>query len=121
MKQQKILLYYIHVCTLISLQIYILRDHNIHKCLGQLGCFHNNLISTSVKEKRSNHTDFDHGIYDNLLFRSKKTKMSLSHGQLLVHCIRVLDSYNSDTQSVEEHVNKYLKNNQVRAGVHSQV
>uniref|UniRef100_K1Q724 Cilia- and flagella-associated protein 99 n=1 Tax=Magallana gigas TaxID=29159 RepID=K1Q724_MAGGI len=39
--------------------------------------------------------------------------MSLSHGQLLVHCIRVLDSYNSDTQSVEEHVNKYLKNNQI--------
>lgn len=76
MKQQKILLYYIHVCTLISLQIYILRDHNIHKCLGQLGCFHNNLISTSFceREKRSNHTDFDHDIYDNLLFRSKKNQ-----------------------------------------------
>ncbi|XP_022343302.2 cilia- and flagella-associated protein 99-like isoform X1 [Crassostrea virginica] len=39
--------------------------------------------------------------------------MSFSHGQLLVHCIQVLDSYNSDIQSVEEHVNKYLKNNQI--------
>lgn len=27
-----------------------------------------------MKEKRSNHTDFDHGIYDNLLFRSKKNQ-----------------------------------------------
>lgn len=52
MKQQKILLYNIHVCTLISLQIYILRDHNIHKCLGQLGCFHNNLMSTSFCERK---------------------------------------------------------------------
>ncbi|XP_061186311.1 cilia- and flagella-associated protein 99-like isoform X2 [Saccostrea echinata] len=39
--------------------------------------------------------------------------MSLTHGQLLVHCIQVLDTYNGDMQSVEEHVNKYLKNNQI--------
>ena len=45
--------------------------------------------------------------------------MSFSHGQLLVHCIQVLDSYNCDIQSVEEHVNKYLKNNQVRNPVSS--
>ncbi|OWF41505.1 cilia- and flagella-associated protein 99-like [Mizuhopecten yessoensis] len=34
---------------------------------------------------------------------------SLSHGQLLVHAVRVLDTYNRDMQSVEEHVNKCLK------------
>ncbi|XP_062588762.1 cilia- and flagella-associated protein 99-like isoform X2 [Saccostrea cucullata] len=39
--------------------------------------------------------------------------MSLSHGQLLVHSIQVLDTYNGDMQSVEEQVNKYLKNNQI--------
>ncbi|XP_048746948.2 cilia- and flagella-associated protein 99-like isoform X2 [Ostrea edulis] len=39
--------------------------------------------------------------------------MSLSHGQLLVHCVQVLDTYKGDVQSVEEHVNKYLKYNQI--------
>lgn len=38
---------------------------------------------------------------------------SLSHGQLLVHAVRVLDTYNKDMQSVEEHVNKYLKQQKI--------
>ncbi|XP_033756504.1 cilia- and flagella-associated protein 99-like isoform X1 [Pecten maximus] len=38
---------------------------------------------------------------------------SLSHGQLLVHAVRVLDTYNRDMQSVEEHVNKYLKQQKI--------
>lgn len=53
------------------------------------------------------------------VFLQESIKMSFSHGQLLVHCIQVLDSYNCDIQSVEEHVNKYLKNNQVRNSVSS--
>ncbi|KAK3094329.1 hypothetical protein FSP39_000366 [Pinctada imbricata] len=39
--------------------------------------------------------------------------MSLNHGQLLGHCIKVLDMYEKDLQSVEEHVNRYLKVNRV--------
>jgi len=39
--------------------------------------------------------------------------LTLNHGQLFGHCIRVLDTYNRDMQSVEEHVNRYLKNQSV--------
>lgn len=37
--------------------------------------------------------------------------MTQNHKQLFVHCVQVLNTYNVDTQSVEEHVNRYLKEN----------
>lgn len=37
--------------------------------------------------------------------------MSQNHKQLSAHCVNVLNTYNADTQSVEGHVNKYLKEN----------
>lgn len=38
----------------------------------------------------------------------------MNHGAILGHCVNVLDTYNKDMQSVEEHVNKYLKHQAVR-------
>lgn len=37
--------------------------------------------------------------------------MTQNHKQLFGHCVNVLNTYNGDTMSVEEHVNKYLKEN----------
>lgn len=39
--------------------------------------------------------------------------MSQNHKQLFSHCVQVLNAYNHDTQSVDEHVNRYLKENGV--------
>lgn len=37
----------------------------------------------------------------------------MDHKALLEHCVTVLDFYKSDTQSIEDHVNRYLKQNGV--------
>ena len=39
--------------------------------------------------------------------------MTQNHKQLFGHCVNVLNTYNGDTMSVEEHVNRYLKENGV--------
>lgn len=38
----------------------------------------------------------------------------MNHRAILGHCVNVLDTYNRDMQSVEEHVNKYLKQQSIR-------
>ncbi|KAJ8317728.1 hypothetical protein KUTeg_005632 [Tegillarca granosa] len=35
--------------------------------------------------------------------------MALNHGQLVRHCVHVLDTFDREMQSVENHINKYLK------------
>ncbi|XP_076105059.1 cilia- and flagella-associated protein 99-like isoform X3 [Mytilus galloprovincialis] len=47
----------------------------------------------------------------NIIFSSTPGDMTQNHKQLFVHCVQVLNTYNVDTQSVEEHVNRYLKEN----------
>jgi len=42
----------------------------------------------------------------------------MDHRTLLDHCVAVLDLYNKDIQSIEEHVNRYLKQSGVGNKTH---
>ena len=43
----------------------------------------------------------------------------MNHGTILGHCVNVLDTYNKEMFSVEEHVNKYLKQQNVSTVQHT--
>jgi len=67
----------------------------------------------SYLQKCKNYYKFIHHLFLILISEYLVVNMTQNHKQLFGHCVNVLNTYNGDTMSVEEHVNKYLKENGV--------